>query len=192
MKKLFSILGLLLAGFTANAQQVSDMAVIPIGVTLNSIMRLTVTSGGNIEFVVNTMQQYEEGVPNATPYTTTFDVSSSSDFYVTLAADNVNMIGTVNNEHVMPVDFLAYEVVAPSSGSSSSSLPTIGAGNLSNTETAIVGNSSTAVGGGSYTGIQIKWSLEAETTGTSSAKLLGLPSDRYTVNAYLQLKAANN
>ncbi|MBR4266761.1 MAG: hypothetical protein IKQ46_11970 [Bacteroidales bacterium] len=188
MKKLFSILGLLLAGFTANAQQVSDMAVIPIGVTLNSIMRLTVTSGGNIEFVVNTMQQYEEGVPNATPYTTTFDVSSSSDFYVTLAADNENMIGTVNNTHVMPVDFLAYEVVAPSS----SSLSTIGNGHLSNTETAIVGDSGSAVEGGSYTGIQIKWSLESETTGTSSAKLLGLPSDRYTVNAYLQLKAANN
>ena len=52
MKKLLLIsVGLIMACLT-QAQPVSDNATIPIGVTLNSILRLTVVSGGNIEFVV--------------------------------------------------------------------------------------------------------------------------------------------
>jgi hypothetical protein len=39
-------------------QAVNDQAVIPVSITLNSILRLTVVSGGNIDFVVNTIDQY--------------------------------------------------------------------------------------------------------------------------------------
>ena len=76
MKKLFLILVMAAVCLTSRAQAVSDMAIIPIGVTLNSIARLTVTSGGNIEFVVNTMDQYNNGVAYSASTTTTFSVVS--------------------------------------------------------------------------------------------------------------------
>ncbi|MCB9002091.1 MAG: hypothetical protein H6537_09000 [Bacteroidales bacterium] len=45
----------------AFGQAVNDQAIIPVSVTLNSILRLTVVSGGNIDFVVNTIDQYTSG-----------------------------------------------------------------------------------------------------------------------------------
>lgn len=186
MKKLFMIIALAVIGITAKAQAVSDMAVIPIGVTLNSIMRLSVTSGGNIEFVVNTMEDYESGVGNTSAYTTTFSVASSVKFGVALYADSENMKGTINAENTLPVSFLHYKMHGGKIEFTTEE------GDLDNNPANyIIGDvdSDNAQEGGFYDGIEIQWSLSNETS--SGAKLLGSPSDRYVVNSYLQLKAAN-
>lgn len=88
MKKLLLGAAMLLCVQLGFGQTVSDQAVIPVSVTLNSILRLTVTSGGNIVFVVNTIAQYTSGIAATTRTTTNFRVSSSRDFTVTMVAEN--------------------------------------------------------------------------------------------------------
>jgi len=88
MKKLLLGFSMLLIGQLGFGQAVSDNAVIPVSVTLNSILRLTVTSGGNIQFVVTTIDHYTNGIANAPRYSTSFTVSSSRDFTVTMTPDN--------------------------------------------------------------------------------------------------------
>ena len=62
MRKLFLVAILALLSQVGFAQAVQDNAVIPVSVTINSILRLNVTSGGNIQFVFNTMAQYNAGI----------------------------------------------------------------------------------------------------------------------------------
>lgn len=185
MKKLFLIIVLAVLGITAKAQAVSDMAVIPIGVTLNSIARLTVTSGGNIEFVVNTMDQYENGVDFMPSTTTTFTVASSSPFGVTLQADNANLIGTISAEHKMPVEFVEYSMGTTTSGTPQINQNLVAYEKLSTTEKWIIGEDKADHPAGVYNGIKIQWSL---TSGNNQGALKGYASDRYVVNAFLQLK----
>lgn len=97
MKKLFLISTGLLTACFAQAQPVSDNATIPIGVTLNSILRLTVVSGGNIEFVVNTMNDYTNGINSGgtnTRYWTKFNVASSVDYTVSMYSEETALIAT--------------------------------------------------------------------------------------------------
>lgn len=88
MKKLLLGFLMLLIGQLGFGQTVSDNAVIPVSVTLNSILRLTVTSGGNIQFVFTTIDHYTNGIANTTRYDTQFTVSSSRDYTVTMVPDN--------------------------------------------------------------------------------------------------------
>ncbi|HQB79016.1 MAG TPA: hypothetical protein PLJ52_11805, partial [Tenuifilaceae bacterium] len=73
--------------------QISDNAVIPVSVTLNSILRLTVESGGNIQFVVNTIEDYSSGIAYSTKYATLFNVASSRDFDVRIYSESDQLYG---------------------------------------------------------------------------------------------------
>jgi hypothetical protein len=88
MRKLLLGAAMLLFAQMGFGQAVSDQAVVPVSVTLNSILRLTVTSGGNIVFVVNTIDQYTNGITSSARTTTSFRVSSSRDFTVTMTTEN--------------------------------------------------------------------------------------------------------
>lgn len=193
MKKLFMIIALVVMGITTKAQAVSDMAVIPIGVTLNSIARLTVTSGGNIEFVVNTMDQYRNGIEATPATTTTFSVASSVKFDVTLQADSPDLqptthtytaaTGTDKSQGGIPVDVIEYIPYADGikDGTVNLNLAISQKTRLSTTETKIISNHAA----GNFQGIQIKWSLA--TMGGNKGSLTNYVSDRYVVNAFLQL-----
>jgi hypothetical protein len=77
-------------------QAVNAQAIIPVSVTLNSILRLTGVSGGNIDFVVNTIEQYTNGINNGggdARYQTNFTVSASQDFNVTVRAEDLTFFG---------------------------------------------------------------------------------------------------
>lgn len=93
MRKLILVFAILLCGKLGFGQMVSDQAVVPVSVTLNSILRLTVTSGGNIVFVFNTIDQYTTGITATPRTTTTFQVSSSRAYKVTLDPENNTFIG---------------------------------------------------------------------------------------------------
>lgn len=195
MKRLFLIIVLAVLAIGAKAQAVSDMAVIPIGVTLNSIARLTVTSGGNIEFVVNTMDQYQDGVEATTATTTTFSVASSTQFGVTLQADNPELKPTTHaytaattdaSSNGMPVQVIEYQ---PQTTSSTSGTNADGSALklARDTKTQLTINPEYIIKdhiAGNYQGIQIKWSLA---TASAKGTLTKYPSDRYVVNAFLQL-----
>jgi len=86
MKKIIlGFLSIFFVGQIAMAQPVSDNAVIPMAITVNSILRLNVVDGGNIEFVFNTLNDYSAGL-SGTQYATTFTVASSRNWNLSILA----------------------------------------------------------------------------------------------------------
>jgi hypothetical protein len=116
MRKLFLGAAMLLMANVSFGQLVSDNAVIPVSVTLNSILRLTVTSGGNINFVFNTIDQYENGLGPGGQYTTIFTVASSRDFDVILGAEDNDFIGFETGNSI-ELDYLGFNVTGPGADS---------------------------------------------------------------------------
>ncbi len=96
MKKLiFACVALVMSG-SLLAQPIHDKAVIPVAVTVNQVLRLNVVSGGNVEFVFNTIKDYEDGITNSNFYDTQFNVASSKNFNVYLYAEDGTLLGTDN------------------------------------------------------------------------------------------------
>lgn len=113
MKKLLiGIVALLLSGTVLFAQPVSDNAVIPVSITLNSILRLNIVSGGNIEFAVNTLEQYTDGVANSTRYDTRFTIASSVDFDVIMYSEDAALVGSdvAAGTNTLPLDNVGYTI----------------------------------------------------------------------------------
>ena len=111
-------------GFAPNevkAQPVSDRAVIPVAVTLNQVLRLNVTNGGNIEFVFNQIGQYTSGInsggtgSNAPFYTTDFDIASSTRWELDLGAEDptacVCLQGTDNPANTLALDNVGLQLI---------------------------------------------------------------------------------
>jgi hypothetical protein len=86
------------------AQPIHDNAVIPVGITVNTVLRLNVVRGGNIEFVFNTISQFKTGIGGAgasvKPYQTEFKVSASQPWKVCYGAENNSFIGEMNNTNI--------------------------------------------------------------------------------------------
>jgi hypothetical protein len=92
MKKvLLALLGLILLGQGVKAQPVSDNAVIPMAITVNSILRLNVVDGGNIEFVFNTLNDISFGLSGAR-YGTTVTVASSGNWDLSVFATTATFL----------------------------------------------------------------------------------------------------
>lgn len=177
--------------------QVSDNAVIPVSVTLNSILRLTVTSGGNIQFVVTTIQHYTEGIYNAPRYTTNFVVSSSRDFNVNMTTEHATYFtgleaGTEDKFLLSNVGFtLTSSVLAADNGIQETGLQELSQGN----------DIILAASAGGNLDYAIEWELATEDlVGTwdgaawsgginANGSLLSqsLPADVYVTNVFLTL-----
>lgn len=107
MRKIVLVATMLSFGLVAFSQAVKDRNVIPVAVNLNQVLRMTITNGGNIEFVFNTIDDYKNGLSadavtsaSANPttsnsmYTTDFTVSSSTRWALTYGAEEATFIGT--------------------------------------------------------------------------------------------------
>lgn len=97
-------------GTTVFGQAVRDRNVIPVSVNLNQVLRMNVTNGGNIEFVFNTIDEYEQGLSgdytttstgaNSTVgaaeemYQTMFNIASSTSWSLFAGAEQDAMYGT--------------------------------------------------------------------------------------------------
>jgi hypothetical protein len=103
------------------SQGIDDRAVIPVAVTLNSILRLNVTSGGNIEFNFNTLNDYTNGIPTSAAYQTKFNVASSVNWNVKMYAENATLVGTDivtgggETSNVMDLDNIGYHIISEGS-----------------------------------------------------------------------------
>ncbi len=198
MKKLatfFVAFGLILG--ISKAQPVSDMGVIPIGVTLNSILRLNIISGGNIEFVVTTIDQYSSGILNSSQYDTRFTVASSQDFNVTMQAETADLFnsGGVGGVVGMPLNNIGYRVSEAGTYaettnwvilSNAATLPLTFA-----VATIINGVAGASAGSALNNDFTINWELGTR-AGTMNALTLleqSLAADRYSVNVLMQLVA---
>jgi len=114
-------MGLLMIGIIGFSQAVKDRQVIPVAVNLNQVLRMTITNGGNIEFVFNSIDEYANGLSgdaatsaSANPatsdafYQTDFTVSSSTRWSLTFGSEQTTFIGTDNPANTLLLDNVGY------------------------------------------------------------------------------------
>jgi hypothetical protein len=199
MRKLFVAFTMLLFSYVSFGQAINDQAIIPVSVTLNSILRLTVVSGGNIDFVVNTIDQYTNGInalgTNAR-YQTIFTVSCSRDFDVNLRAEDATLMGQDNPANTLLLNNVGYQVAysgvggvigtnwtIPSSGVVANTVA------LAATATIITGIATKSAGDGAFNKFTLQWKLGTVQGTMNPLTLLAQskPADRYITNVYLDL-----
>lgn len=122
MKKISLAAVMLICGFSAFGQAVKDRNVIPVAVSLNQVLRMTVTNGGNIEFVFNTIEDYKNGISSlavsnaANPttsgsmYKTDFTVSSSTRWALTYGTEEPTFLGTDNPSTAFALDNVGFSI----------------------------------------------------------------------------------
>lgn len=122
MKKISLAAVLLICGFTVFAQAVKDRNVIPVAVSLNQVLRMTVTNGGNIEFVFNTIEDYKNGISSegasnaANPatsssmYKTDFTVSSSTRWVLSYGTEEPTFLGTDNPSTAFALNNVGFSI----------------------------------------------------------------------------------
>lgn len=116
-KNLTVLLAALLIGGTAFGQAISDRNVIPVAVNLNQVLRMTITNGGNIEFVFSTIDHYKNGISGATAttgemYVTEFTVASSTSWELNYGAERATFIGTDDPAHTLDLDNVGFTLVS--------------------------------------------------------------------------------
>lgn len=125
MKKvLLTVIALMIFGAGVFAQAVKDRQVIPVSVNLNQVLRMTVTNGGNIEFVFNSIEDYRSGLSadaatsgSANPaaaegfYQTDFTVSSSTRWLINYGSEQATFIGTDDPANTLTLDNVGFDLV---------------------------------------------------------------------------------
>lgn len=198
MKKLtFIFVGLFLMANVASSQGIDDRAVIPVAVTLNSILRLNVVSGGNIEFNFNTLADYTTGINNSEAYDTQFTVASSVDWEVMMFSEEDNLVGTdmADGSSTMLLANIGYRVSHTGSGVTGDlfAIPSLSAtAALTNTEVGIVQNAGTNAGDIGQNAFTIHWRCGVQQDAMHGESILqqNLSADRYATNVFLTLKPA--
>lgn len=184
MRRIILGVAMLLTAQSGFGQAVRDNAVIPVSITLNAILRLSVTSGGNIQFVVNTIEQYESGIGNSSQYTTTFQVASSRNFEVNMGAEDPQFIGIETGSLLFSLDNLGYRVDPGTSTGTVDPLvqPLV---SFSALDDIVTGNA----GGTVDHTYRILWELGTGGNNMNGATLLSqsLAPDIYVTNVFLDL-----
>ncbi len=179
----------------AFAQPVSDHGVIPVGVTLNSILRLNITSGGNIEFVVTTIDQYNNGIVNADRYDTRFTVASSVDFDVTLTSDRSALQGVDNPTHTLDLNNIGFEITSAGTGAVGTNwnFPDVHVLDPTPSPVSVIESiNGQGAGSAEQNSFIINWELgTGAQTGMNGNSLLqqSVPGDRYVTNVLVDLVA---
>jgi hypothetical protein len=210
MKKIYSLIVMACISLMGFGQAIVDNAVIPVSVSVNSIMRMNVVSGGAIEFAVSTMGDFTAGINNngtESRYHTVFTVASSVDFIVSLEAEDGTFMGA--NGNTLALNYVGFTMSADGTGAfgadpsnyltishdgsgydDASISPTIVP--LDNSSLAIV-TSNTGLGAGDATKnkFSIKWELAttnlASKTSNPTLAASSITPDRYTTNVFLTL-----
>lgn len=162
--------------------QISDNAVIPVSVTLNSILRLTVESGGNIQFVVNTIEDYSSGIAYSTKYATLFNVASSRDFDVRIYSESdqlygMNFDGTTTS-NAMALDNIGFAVA--SAGTATGTTVSAGVQSLKSTVASIL--AAVDAGSSDVNKFRIEWRLG---TGEGDMETLSLLEQSFAPDTYV-------
>ena len=189
MRKLVLGAAMLLFAQFSFGQAVSDQAVIPVSVTLNSILRLTIVSGGNIQFVVNTIDEYEDGITTSARYQTAFNVASSRNFDVMINAETATFFGTDNVANTMPLNNVGYQCQTVAGGGTfPADAAMVG---LAMAPTYLIGGALAGdkrpAGGSATNQFIIEWELGTSLGTMNAGSLLSqsIDPDNYVVNVFL-------
>lgn len=194
MRKLLFTLALAVLSQVSFGQAVNDQAIIPVSVTLNSILRLTVVSGGNIDFVVNTIDQYTSGINSGgadARWQTNFTVSSSQDFDVTLQAEDATLFGQDDPGHTMLLDNIGFDLTESGLGADPGNwaLPATVLALTNVAQNIVTGVAGASAGDATQNNFTIQWRLGTSEDAMNGSSLLAqsLTPDRYITNVFLEL-----
>ena len=200
MKKIFAAFAALaLTGQMAIGQGVSDLEVIPVSVTINTVLRLNVVKGGNIEFVINTIQDFKDGVNTGgtkPQYDTKFTVAASHDYNVYLFSDDATLIGTDDPANTIPLNNIGWEsTVLGANGTGSGAVMPLtqdlyAGGPDIHDAAGLCIDGSGAQGDITDNIYNIAWRVGTKEGTMNGGTLLSqnIKNDRYTTNAFLVLE----
>jgi hypothetical protein len=193
---LVGMIGLLSVNTTFS--QVDDRAVVPVSVTLNSILRLNIESGGNVEFNFNTLNQYQNGITNSTQYDTKLSIASSVDWNLKMGAEDGSLVQTdsVGTGTNMPLGYIGYEINSTGTGSNYT-IPSDGTVEpLQQLSTIADGSEQIQNSGGNAGGIganqfTVHWECGTGNGNLTTGSLLGsnFTGGRYSTNVFFILEA---
>lgn len=186
MKKiLLGLISIIMAGQISFAQPVSDMAVIPMGITVQSVMRLNITKGGNIEFVFKSGTDVQAGIPAGGAYTTTYQtlgtVTASQNWDLNLDVDEGSFLadnGSGINLALAVVSLDADDVYVASGAE-------IVIGGAALTQNMVVIDANAANNLGDNIDFDIKWACG--NIALSCTSITGALAGRYSANLILTL-----
>ena len=196
MKKvLIGFISLIFAGQVAVAQPISDQAIIPMAITINSILRLNIVSGGNMEFVFNSIDQITDGIPNSTAYDTRFTVASSTNWTLNFGTDVADFTATGGNTILL--DLVALQVDNDGGGTCfplRCVSPTYfgSYGDLVQATTALISNGTGNVGNSVVNAFVVHWECATAANCSSQFEPTGAVTagpGRYSANIFLSLVA---
>ena len=188
MKKvLLGLISIIMAGQISFAQPVSDMAVIPMGITIQSVMRLSITKGGNMEFVFKSAADLSAGIPATfgPAYETKGKITTTQNWDLELTTDEGAFTGDVTGS--IPLTVVEFAV---STGSATTTViangPILTTANVTPIELLYWDNT-----GGTNRGSGIDFGIQWACGSQESATGTGIPANqntgRYAVNVVLSL-----
>ncbi len=194
MKKvLLGLISIILVGQASFAQPVSDQAIIPIGITIQSVMRLTITKGGNMEFVFSSADDLTNGIPAAgfgASYETTGNIVTTQNWGLELMADAPNFYDD-GGGITLPLNVMEFSVNttnAATLGDGGAALPYSNVILATASATAIVLLENNTGNRTSSDTFAIQWACGASDAG-GIAVPNDVPAGRYAVNFVLTLVA---
>jgi len=219
MKKILSTIFAVSILGSGISQAVSDRNTIPVAVNLNRVLRMSVNTGGNIEFTFNTIAQYKNGISGdlatsgsagtaaANPmYITSFTIAASTKWRLDYGAEDATFIGVDNPANTAftldNVGFSLGETGAHAFGTELASIPTNAGAEVAALQAYPVvlltdgGNAAANAGDATDNAFTMTWRCgTAEGTGLTTpmnqVKLIeqGITPDRFVTNVLFNLIA---
>ena len=215
MKKLLLpifVFGIISSGIS---QAVSDRNTIPVAVNLNRVLRMSVNTGGNIEFTFNTIDDYKNGLSgdaatstSANPatsnpmYLTTFTVAASTKWTLQYGAEEGTFIGVDNPASTLALNNVGFNLASTGThvfGTELVSAPTTNGGVIADLDvypTALIADGANAAanaGDATDNAFTMTWRVGTAEGDMFATKLIeqSITPDRYVTNVLFNLVADN-
>ena len=215
MKKLLLLIFVFGIIYSGISQAVSDRNTVPVAVNLNRVLRMSVNTGGNIEFTFNTIDDYKNGLSgdaatstSANPatsnpmYLTTFTVAASTKWTLQYGAEEGTFIGVDNPASTLALNNVGFNLATTGThafGTELVSAPTTGGTVIADLDvypTALIADGANAAanaGDATDNAFTMTWRVGTSEGDMFATKLIeqSITPDRYVTNVLFNLVADN-